>query len=250
MATESDANFRQAVSLSRLIDPRPTLENLARNTGLTYEDVVHHALVRYAASGAEALLAIEPQVLRELFQRWPDAWRSAISHPFLDAIRGGTLPMSAFRAWLAQDYVFVCDELRFQAGVLRIAPRPAWAVLSAGLAALEAELTWFETQAEWFAISVQLEADAVTRRYRDFMEESLSFGWARSITTLWTLERAYLEAWRGAAPGGGDYREFVEHWTAPAFADYVKALEQALGEAGDESAFRRTTELERDFWEM
>jgi len=66
--TESDSNqnFRDSVSLSRLVDPRPTLENLARNTGLTYDDVVHHALVRYASSGAEALLAIEPQALRNL----------------------------------------------------------------------------------------------------------------------------------------------------------------------------------------
>jgi hypothetical protein len=54
------------VALSLLTDPRPTLENLARNTGLTYEEVVHHALVRYASSGAEALLAWEPHALREL----------------------------------------------------------------------------------------------------------------------------------------------------------------------------------------
>jgi hypothetical protein len=64
--TDSDENFRDAVALSRLVDPRPTLENLARNTGLTYEEVAHHALVRYASAGAEALLAIEPQALREL----------------------------------------------------------------------------------------------------------------------------------------------------------------------------------------
>jgi hypothetical protein len=65
-AKDSNQNFRDSVALSRLVDPRPTLENLARNTALTYEDVVHHALVRYASSGAEALLAWEPQVLREL----------------------------------------------------------------------------------------------------------------------------------------------------------------------------------------
>ncbi len=63
---DSNQNFRDAVGLSRLVDPRPTLENLARNTALTYEEVVHHALVRYASSGAEALLAFEPQALRDL----------------------------------------------------------------------------------------------------------------------------------------------------------------------------------------
>jgi hypothetical protein len=63
---DSNQNFRDSVALSMLADPRPTLENLARNTGLPYEDVVHHALVRYAASGAEALLAWDPHALREL----------------------------------------------------------------------------------------------------------------------------------------------------------------------------------------
>ena len=63
---EADQNFRDAVRQSLLVDPRPTFENLASNTGLAYEEVVHHALVRYAASGAEALLAVEPPALREL----------------------------------------------------------------------------------------------------------------------------------------------------------------------------------------
>ncbi len=67
-AQDSNQNFRDSVALSRLVDPRRTLENLARNTGLTYDDVVHHALVRYASSGAEALLAIEPQALRDLIE--------------------------------------------------------------------------------------------------------------------------------------------------------------------------------------
>ena len=61
---------------SLLVDPGPTFENLAANTGLTYEEVVHHALVRYASSGAEALLAIEPQALRDLIAaRKAEDWK-------------------------------------------------------------------------------------------------------------------------------------------------------------------------------
>jgi uncharacterized protein (TIGR00290 family) len=63
---DGNQNFRDDVALSRRVDPRPTLENLARSTGLTYDDVAHHALVRYASSGAEMLLSIEPHALREL----------------------------------------------------------------------------------------------------------------------------------------------------------------------------------------
>jgi hypothetical protein len=65
-AHDSNQNFLDSVALSMLADPRPTLENLAHNTGLTYDEVAHHALVRYASSGAEALLAWDPQALREL----------------------------------------------------------------------------------------------------------------------------------------------------------------------------------------
>lgn len=36
---DSDQNFRDSVALSRLVDPPPTLENLARHTGVPYEDV-------------------------------------------------------------------------------------------------------------------------------------------------------------------------------------------------------------------
>ena len=59
-------NFRDDVALSSHVDPTPTLRNLASSTGVSYEAIVHHALVRYASSGAEALLSIEPQALKEL----------------------------------------------------------------------------------------------------------------------------------------------------------------------------------------
>lgn len=68
LVADENQNFRDDVVRSLRVDPRPTFENLARNTGLTYEEVVHHALVRYASSGAEALLAIEPFALRQLIE--------------------------------------------------------------------------------------------------------------------------------------------------------------------------------------
>jgi hypothetical protein len=90
-----DANFQQAVRQSLLVDPRPTFENLAANTGLTYEEVVHHALVRYAASGAEALLAIEPHALKELIAaRKAGDWKKVGS--LIDWLEAG-LDSSAWR---------------------------------------------------------------------------------------------------------------------------------------------------------
>jgi len=60
------------------------------------------------------------------------------------------------------------------------------------------------------------------------------------------MELAYLEGWRRAAPGASKYREFVEHWTAPAFASYVADLEvHATDSPAAEAAWLRIVCLER-----
>jgi hypothetical protein len=58
--------FARQVEASRLQDPMPMFERLSANTGVPVEDLVHHALVRWGSAGAEALMALEPQVLRDL----------------------------------------------------------------------------------------------------------------------------------------------------------------------------------------
>ncbi|MDQ6918696.1 MAG: DUF6027 family protein [Candidatus Dormibacteraeota bacterium] len=90
---DADQNFRDAVHGSRLVDPRPTFENLAASTGLTYEEVVHHALVRYASSGAEALLAIEPEALLSLIAaRKAEDWERVAA--LIDWLEAGLEPKS------------------------------------------------------------------------------------------------------------------------------------------------------------
>lgn len=60
--------FKRAVSSSRLVDPMPTFRALSESTGIPVEELVHHALVRWASAGAEALMAVEPQALRDLIE--------------------------------------------------------------------------------------------------------------------------------------------------------------------------------------
>jgi hypothetical protein len=48
------------------VDPMPAFRALSRATGVPVDDLVHFALVRWASAGAEALLSIEPQALRDL----------------------------------------------------------------------------------------------------------------------------------------------------------------------------------------
>jgi hypothetical protein len=58
--------FARRVAEALAVDPMPTFENLSAETGVPAGDLVHYALVRWAAAGAEALLSIDPQVLDEL----------------------------------------------------------------------------------------------------------------------------------------------------------------------------------------
>lgn len=60
------ANFKAEVALYTVADPLPTLENLSKATGIPVPCLVRYVLVKYAASGAEALLTMTPIVLQQL----------------------------------------------------------------------------------------------------------------------------------------------------------------------------------------
>ncbi len=196
----------------------------------------------------------------ELLERHPAAWRVVTQHPFLDAVREGTVPTGAFEAWLTQDYLFATDLMVFQSRLLARAPRPDQAVLAGGLVALETELGWFEEMAEERGLTLGASRHPTTSEYRSFLLGLENEPYTAGITALWALEQAYLEAWRSATPGHPDYRKFVEHWTTPEFTDYIAGLERAADstlEAGSrgereraEAAFLEVSRLEKDFWEM
>ena len=171
-------------------------------------------------------------------------------------MRSGDLAPSAFQAWLAQDYLYVGDLLTFQARLVARAPRSAQAVLVGGLVALEAELGWFEEHAQRLSIRLDVVAAPATLAYRAFLAELDGRPYQTAVTALWAMERAYLEAWRSAAPGAPVYREFVSHWATDEFEAYVGGLERAADAYGDSEieaaalAFREVARLERGFWDM
>lgn len=195
-----------------------------------------------------------------LLDRHQEEWREATHHPFLEAVSEGSFPAGSFEAWLAQDYLFASDLLVFQSRLLARTPRPAQAVVAGGLVAIEAELGWFEEKARERGLDLETPRHPTTVAYRDLMTVLEGEPYPVAVTALWAIEQAYLEAWRGAAPGYPDYREFVEHWTTEEFAGYVAGLREAadaaLETAGEderkqaEAAFLEVARLEREFWEM
>ena len=177
-------------------------------------------------------------------------WNAATRHPFLDAVRDGTITDSAFDRWLAQDAVFVADLLTFQARLLGRAPRSAQATLAGGCVALVEELDWFEAQAARRGIDSgqpALPPRSPTGICSDGLDAA-PFGAA--VTALWALERVYLLAWTVAASPASPFSEFTDHWTTPGFADYVEALGALAEPSGHDDLIVDVLTHEVAFWDM
>lgn len=63
------ANLKADVAQYTALDPLPTVENLSRATGIPVGSLVRYVLVKYATSPAEALVAMEPIVFRQMKQQ-------------------------------------------------------------------------------------------------------------------------------------------------------------------------------------
>jgi thiaminase len=154
----------------------------------------------------------------------------------------------------------VRDLLVFQSHLALRAPDDARAVVEGGVAALEAELTWFEETATAQRIELNVVRAAASEQYRRLLDSLDAAPFTAASVGLWAIERAYHDAWADAAPGAPAYRAFVEHWTVPEFATYVADLartaDAALSAADPDAqaeavaAFLEVAQLEADFWQM
>jgi thiaminase len=190
----------------------------------------------------------------DLPSRHSGAWRLATCHPFLAAVREGTIPEPAFDTWLVQDRHFVADLLRFQARLLARAPRCAQAVLAGGAVALVEELDWFADLAGRRGIDLDAPRLPATAGYAALLDRLDSRDVGTGLTALWVVERVYLDAWTFASPGAPAYRDLVAHWTTPGFADYVEGLQQAADRtapaADVDTVVAEVLAAERSFWDM
>lgn len=59
-------NFKAEVANYTVVDPLPTLETLSQVTGIPVPCLIRYVLVKWAGSGAEALLEMSPIVLQQM----------------------------------------------------------------------------------------------------------------------------------------------------------------------------------------
>jgi formylaminopyrimidine deformylase / aminopyrimidine aminohydrolase len=195
-----------------------------------------------------------------LVSRHEAAWRAATVHPFLAGVRDGSLPEDCFDRWLAQDYLFAQALVRAQSRITARAPLADVALLAGGVIATVGELGWFEEMAARRGLDLGAPMHPTTRAYCDFLLALTYSGYPAQITTIWALERTYLESWDSARPGAHRYREFVNRWTTEDFRSYVgdlqssvdRQLETSVGEQAQEAedTFFWVTHYERGFWDM
>ena len=72
------ANFKREVASGALVDPLPTLRNLATFVGLPVGALCRHALVKWTSAGSDALLEVGP------------GWVHRLSEPVARAEAAGT----------------------------------------------------------------------------------------------------------------------------------------------------------------
>jgi hypothetical protein len=65
-ADDPHANFKAEVALYTTTDPIPTIEKLSEGTGIPVECLIRYVLVKWAASGSDALLAMRPIVFEQM----------------------------------------------------------------------------------------------------------------------------------------------------------------------------------------
>ena len=182
-----------------------------------------------------------------------ELWPQAIHADFLSAIGDGDLPREAFERWLVQDYLFAQGLTTFEAITVAKTPRPAQKVLIAGLAAMDAEMDWFEEMARNRNLDLSAVPHPTCRRYVDFLVASAySLPFEVLLAVLYSVEVSYLCAWGELNPIG-PYAEFIQRWSNPQFVEYVRQLLQLCDghpHEDQQQYFNEVLRHERDFWKM
>ncbi|KAM5568784.1 putative bifunctional TENA-E protein [Rosa sericea] len=200
-------------------------------------------------------------------------YTGATRHPFILAIRDGTVDISAFKRWLSQDYIFVRAFVPFVASLVV----KAWKksddshgdveVILSGLAALNDEIDWFKKQASKWGVDLSVVApQKPTQDYCRFLENLTSpeVDYTVAMTAYWTIEAVYQESFAHCLGEGSktppELKEVCQRWGNDGFGNYCSALrsiaDRRLLKATDdevskaEVTFLRVLEYEVEFWNM
>lgn len=215
--------------------------------------------------------------MKTLFDRLkaaaPEEWLAYTEHPFVRALRDGSLPESCFRHYLAQDYLFLIHFARAQGlAAYKADGLEDIRQAAAGLTAIiDVEMgLHVEFSARWGLSESDMaaeEEDAATMAYSRYVLETGLRGDLLDLrVALAPCIVGYAEIGAGLAadPGtvmdGNPYREWIEMYSSEDYQQVARAevagldglMERRGGGARFESlaaVFRQATRLEAAFWD-
>lgn len=194
-----------------------------------------------------------------------------LEHPTVRGIADGTLDESRFRAWLAQDYLFLLDYVRLFALAAARAPDAVTLGRLVDLAhsTFHQELSLHRSYAAQFGLGeAQLEGTSKSRTcaaYTDFLLRTAATGdFAETVAALLPCMWGYSQLGQAMAarglPAEPRYRHWVETYADPGFAelaawcaDLLDQATQGLGPArldACERAFVTALDHELAFWDV
>lgn len=193
----------------------------------------------------------------------PD-WTAAVDGRFVRELGDGTVDDAVFRRYLEQDYAFVETLTGTFGHALGQAPSmAAKGRLADFLGTLTSdENDYFQRSFEALDGNPDAEPDATTRAFVDLLERAArQGGYAETLAVLVPAEWVY-ETWAtgiDSRPDAFYLDEWIELHANPAFVEFVAWLRGELDREGPavstrrqarlDRLFRRTVELERDFFE-
>ena len=201
-------------------------------------------------------------------------WRAYVEHDFVRRLADGSLPMEAFRYYLAQDYIFLIHFARayglavYKADRLKDM-RPAAQSLAA---ILDIEMALHvKFSAEWGLSEKEMEAtpeDRATLAYTRYVLEKgnagdlldLHVALAPCIIGYAEIATALTHS-RATKFDGNPYREWIEMYAGAEYqevarteVEIIEGLAERRGGDGRFDAlaatFGEATRLEADFWQM
>ncbi|TKY54228.1 bifunctional TENA-E protein [Spatholobus suberectus] len=196
----------------------------------------------------------------------------ATRHPLILSIRDGSINISSFKTWLAQDYLFVRAFVPFVASVLIKAWKESddsgdMEVILGGMASLEDEISWFKGEAKKWGIPLSdVVPQQANKSYCGLLESLMSpnVEYTVAITAFWAIETVYQESFAHCIEEGSktapELKETCERWGNEAFGKYCQSLQKIanrrLQKASDEELKKAEVMLlsvlehEVEFWNM
>jgi thiaminase (transcriptional activator TenA) len=194
-----------------------------------------------------------------------------LAHPTVRGIAGGTLEEERFRAWLVQDYLFLLDYVRLFSLAAARAPdaETLGRLVDLAHSTFHDELSLHRAYAARFGLGeADLEGAAKSRTcaaYTDFLlRTAATADFAEIIAALLPCMWGYSELGRAMAAGGlpaePRYRQWVETYADPAFAQLAAWCAGLLDRAAAglpearlaacERAFLTALDHELAFWDV